>query len=230
MGRHHQDCRHARGQSGTGEAERQSARLFQIPDPEERKEWKGASYHRSSRQGAPGRAARFLAPSAGDSVAGRSLSFLFRVRPAGFFDGDARNDRRLTGGARGGALLARLAAVGSPLFKRFSDPPAFADEGLVIVSSPFFPHKLVNGYDNPILQVVKNINGHPIKNLTELVSYLRDCKDEFITIEFDLRGAETLVFPRAEMLTATDEILADNGLRSQGSADTLAIWNAGKSK
>jgi S1-C subfamily serine protease len=136
----------------------------------------------------------------------------------------------LTGGARGGALLARLAAVGSPLFKRFSDPPAFADEGLVIVSSPFFPHKLVNGYDNPILQVVKNINGHPIKNLTELVSYLRDCKDEFITIEFDLRGAETLVFPRAEMLTATDEILADNGLRSQGSADTLAIWNAGKSK
>ena len=38
--------------------------------------------------------------------------------------------------------------------------------------------------------------------------------------------AETLVFPRAEMVAATDDILSDNGIRSQGSPDTLAIWNA----
>jgi S1-C subfamily serine protease len=132
----------------------------------------------------------------------------------------------LTGSSRSGSLLARLAVSASPLVKRLSDPPAFPDESLVIVSSPFFPHKLVKGYDNPILQVVKNINGHPVKNLPGLVTFLRDCQDEFIVIEFDLRGAETLVFPRAEMLAATDEILADNSLRSQGSPDTLAIWNA----
>jgi len=33
-------------------------------------------------------------------------------------------------------------------------------------------------------------------------------------------------FPRAQMLAAPDEILTDNGVRSQGSTDTLAIWNA----
>jgi hypothetical protein len=35
-----------------------------------------------------------------------------------------------------------------------------------------------------------------------------------------------MVFPRAEMAAATEEILADNGIRSQGSPDALAIWNA----
>jgi hypothetical protein len=97
---------------------------------------------------------------------------------------------------------------------------------LVVVSSPFFPHKLVQGYDNPESQVVKAVNGIPIKNLAHLVEVLRDAKSPFITIEFNNRGGETLVFPRAEMVAATDEILTDNGVRSQGSPDTLAIWNA----
>jgi hypothetical protein len=35
-----------------------------------------------------------------------------------------------------------------------------------------------------------------------------------------------MVFPRAEMLAATDGILGDNDIRSQGSPDTMAIWNA----
>ena len=39
-----------------------------------------------------------------------------------------------------------------------------------------------------------------------------------------------MVFPRAEMVAATDGILTDNGVRSQGSADMLAIWNAKPSK
>jgi len=76
-----------------------------------------------------------------------------------------------------------------------------------------------------MLQVVKTLNGVRIKNLNHLVEVLRDSKDEFILIEFDMRGAETLVFPRAELVAATDDILTDNGVRSQGSADTLAIWN-----
>ncbi len=122
--------------------------------------------------------------------------------------------------------LSRLASVGNPLVRRWYDEPAFPDEGIVVVSSPFFPHKLTKGYDNPMLQVVKTVNGAPIKNLRHLVEVVRDSKDEFLRFEFDMRGAETLVFPRAEMLAATDEILTDNGVRSQGSADTLAIWNA----
>jgi hypothetical protein len=58
------------------------------------------------------------------------------------------------------------------------------------------------------------------------VQVLRDCKDEFIVLDFGLRMAETPVFRRAEMLKATDDILTDNGVRSQGSPDTMAIWNA----
>jgi len=38
--------------------------------------------------------------------------------------------------------------------------------------------------------------------------------------------AKDWCFPRNEMLAATEEILTDNGVRSQGSPDTLAIWNA----
>ena len=78
--------------------------------------------------------------------------------------------------------------------------------------------------------MVKSVNGIPIKNLGHLVEVLRDARDKFITIAFDDRDGETMVFPRAEMLAATDDILTDNGIRSQGSPDTMAIWNAGSSK
>jgi S1-C subfamily serine protease len=129
-------------------------------------------------------------------------------------------------GYSGGSAMGVLSALGSPLIKRVGDKPAFEGESLVIVSSPFFPHKLAKGYSNPASQVIKTINGIQIKNLKHLVEVLRDSKDEFITIEYDSRRGETMVFPRAEMAAATDEILSDNGLRSQASADILPIWNA----
>lgn len=122
--------------------------------------------------------------------------------------------------------MSALTAMGSPLVRRLGDKPAFEGECLVVISSPFFPHALSKGYDNPLAQVVKSINGVAIKNLNHLVEFLRDTKDEFITIEFEGRRGETMVFPRADMLASTEDILTDNGVRSQGSSDTLAIWNA----
>jgi len=116
--------------------------------------------------------------------------------------------------------------LGSPLVRRIGDKPAFEGESLVVVSSPFLPHKLSKGYSNPVSQVVKTINGRPIKNLCHLVEVVRDSKDQYMTIEFNVRGAETLVFSRSEMLAATDEILTDNGIRDLGSPDALAIWTA----
>ncbi len=121
---------------------------------------------------------------------------------------------------------AYLAAMGSPLVSRDYDKAAFEGEGLVVVSSPFLPHKLSKGYGDPFAQVVKTVNGIPIKNLGHLVEVLRDATDKYITIEYNGRVGETMVFPREEMVAATDEILTDNGIRAQGSADTLAIWNA----
>jgi len=64
-----------------------------------------------------------------------------------------------------------------------------------------------------------------IRSLSHLVATLRDAKDEFLVLEFAGRRFETLVFPRKEMMAATEEILNDNGVRAQGSPDLLAVWN-----
>ena len=39
-----------------------------------------------------------------------------------------------------------------------------------------------------------------------------------MTIEFDQKGGEALVFSRQAIMAATDEILTDNGVRAQGLA------------
>jgi S1-C subfamily serine protease len=130
----------------------------------------------------------------------------------------------------GGGILDMLIATRSPLVRRMGDKAHFPGERLVVVASPFFPSRLAKAYDNPIGRVVKTVNDAPIKNIEHLIETLRDCKDEFVRIKFDQRGAETLVFTRSEMVAATDDILSDNGVRSQGSADMLAIWNAKSSR
>jgi S1-C subfamily serine protease len=115
---------------------------------------------------------------------------------------------------------------GSPLFNRMLDPPAFPDEELVVVPAPFLPHKLAKGYDSPQGAVVKTISGVPVRNLRHAVELLRDARGEFTTIDFDRRGGEAIVFARKEMEAATDELLTDSGIRSQGSPDLLKIWSA----
>ncbi len=127
-------------------------------------------------------------------------------------------------------VAARLSAESNPLITRMSAPPAFPGEGLVVISSPFFPHKLAQGYSSARAEVVKTINGVQVKNLKHLVEILRDSKDEFIRVECENRFGETMVFPRAQMAAATDDILTDNGVRAQGSPDTLAVWNAKSGK
>jgi hypothetical protein len=103
------------------------------------------------------------------------------------------------------------------------EPDETLDE-LVVVSSPFFPHKIANGYSSVVGSVVYSVNGTRIKSLRHLVTVLRDLKDPFVTIEFDQRGGEALVFSRQAIMSATDDILMDNGVRAQGSPDTLAVW------
>jgi len=123
-----------------------------------------------------------------------------------------------------------VAWSGSPLFTRRGDGPSFPGEQLVVVSSPLFPHKLAKGFWPPVGWVVKSVDGIQIKNLTHLVEVLRDGRSEFVTIDFFGRGTETIILPRKEAVTATEEILTDNGIRTQGSADVLAAWNAKSSK
>ena len=132
----------------------------------------------------------------------------------------------VSGLANRGGLLQALSYLASPLVTRRGDKPAFPGEELVVVTSPFFPHKLSTGYDNAIARTVDTVNGTRIKNLRHLVEVLRDAKSEFIKFAFVGRGGETLVFPRREMVAATDDILTDNGVRAQASPELLAVWQA----
>jgi S1-C subfamily serine protease len=121
-------------------------------------------------------------------------------------------------------LMRMLGLVKSPLVTRALDEPDGDLQELVVVSSPFFPHRIANGYSNPAGSVVYSVNGTRIKSLVHLVAVLRDLKDSFVTVEFDQKGGEALVFSRQAIISATDDILMDNGIRAQGSPDTLAVW------
>jgi S1-C subfamily serine protease len=127
-------------------------------------------------------------------------------------------------------FIRMLGLVKSPLVTRALDEPDADLDELVVVSSPFFPHKIANGYSSVVGSVVYSVNGTHIKSLRHLVAVLRDLKDPFVTIEFDQRGGEALVFSRQAIMTATDDILMDNGVRAQGSPDTLAVWQDKASK
>ena len=147
----------------------------------------------------------------------------FIYGPIVVLDGDGRVRRRPR--ALGAGYFALFSYIGSPLVTRRGDKEEFPGEGLVVVCSPMFPHKTAKGYGNPIFKVVKSINGMRIKNLKHLVETLRDAKDKYITIEFDDRASETIVFDRKEVLQATEEILSDNSVRQQFSEDLAPVWS-----
>ena len=117
----------------------------------------------------------------------------------------------------------------SPLVTRRFDKPTFADEELVIVASPLFPHRITQGYDDPNRAVLSEINGVQIRNLRHLVEILRDNRDDQVSFKFASSGVlthETMVFNRAELTEATAKILEDNGIRYPYSPDLRAVWEA----
>ncbi len=121
-------------------------------------------------------------------------------------------------------VMAAFGFIGSPLVTARGAMPTPERQELVVVASPFFPSKLSEGYAAQFGMVVATVNGVHIRSLAHLVSVLRDLKDDNVVFEFDNRSGEALVFPRAQMVAATDGILTDNGVRAQGSPDMLAIW------
>jgi hypothetical protein len=124
------------------------------------------------------------------------------------------------------AVMLGLGFLGSPLVAGLGAAPDGARDELVIVSSPFLPSGAAKGYQNPAGMVVDTVNGTPIRSLTHLVSVLRDLTDPYVVIAFATRMGESIVLSRSEMLASSEAILADNDVRSQGSADTMAVWQA----
>jgi hypothetical protein len=126
--------------------------------------------------------------------------------------------------AAGGRMSSPV--TGSPLVTRVMSPPDFPGQELVVVAAPFLPHKVAKGYSSAQLSVLKSVNGVAVKNLRHLVELLRDARDEFLVFDFDRRGGEKLVFARKELEGATEELLVDNGIRSQASPELLEVWRA----
>jgi S1-C subfamily serine protease len=123
-------------------------------------------------------------------------------------------------------MLSALSWIQSPLITQRGDAPDADREELVVISSPFFPHRLAKGYSNPSAGVVYSVNGTRVRSLRHIVALLRDLKDEFVIVQVNHRFGETLVFSRREILAATEEILTDNGVRAQGSPDMMEVWQA----
>ena len=123
------------------------------------------------------------------------------------------------------AIMAGYSFIANPLVTRRGEQPTAEREELVVVSSPFFPHKTVTGYSNRFGAVVYSVNKVPVRSLAHLVQLLRDAKDELLVIHFDQRGGETMVVRRRDMMDATESVLSDNGIRLQGTQDMLDVWN-----
>ena len=108
---------------------------------------------------------------------------------------------------------------------RRGDRPAFEGEELVVVASPMFPHRDRQGLRRTRSPRSSRRSTASRSGTSATWSrLLRDTKDKYITISFDDRASETIVFDRQEVLQATDEILTDNGVRQQASDDLLAVW------
>lgn len=113
----------------------------------------------------------------------------------------------------------------NPLMKRRFDKPEFEGEEVVVLGARLFPHRITEGYDPQSFATIADINGVKIKNLKHLVETLRDHDDEFLEIR--LGGAyETLIFSKEEITESSEEILEDEGIRSQLSEDLEEIWGA----
>ena len=122
-------------------------------------------------------------------------------------------------------MLNGFAFNANPLLTRVGDEPTPDRQDLVVVSAPFFPHRLVSGYDNRFGSVLYSVNDVPIRSLRHLVEVLRDLKTELVLFKFDQRSGESIVLPRQQVVDATEGILNENGIRYQASRDLLDVWN-----
>jgi len=119
--------------------------------------------------------------------------------------------------------LRVLGAVKSPLITRAFDVPDADTDELVVISSPFFRTSCPTVTRTPrVGGALRQWHAHsqpqaPRRAAARTEGPLRHHR-------IRSKGNEALVFSRTAMLAATDEILTDNGVRAQGSANMMAVW------
>ena len=131
----------------------------------------------------------------------------------GFEEGDNAED-----------WLPRLIARKSPIVSRRRDRPAFDGERLVVLSD-LLPHRLAQGYEGTSV-VVDEVDGVKVKNLRHLAERLRDASGDRVVITFRDTTADVLVLDRKGVLDATEEILAEFGIRKPYSDDLKPVFEA----
>jgi S1-C subfamily serine protease len=116
--------------------------------------------------------------------------------------------------------------INQTLFTRRFDRTRFPGEELVVVTTPMFRHKISKGYDEPVGQIVREVNGTKVRNLQHLVATLRDCKDEYLTLRFGDEPSSVMVLERKAVEPATEEIMEENGIAPtrRGSPEVMKVW------
>ncbi len=135
------------------------------------------------------------------------------------------NPASATASASSGATAERSR---SPLVKRMLDAPAFPGEELVVVPSPFLPHKLVQGYGNPAGERHQDRQRRTPSRTSATSS--RCCATTRPGVP-DLRRRaarrrDLRVLAQGSRRPRPRSILNDNGIRAQGSADLMKVWSA----
>jgi S1-C subfamily serine protease len=157
----------------------------------------------------------------------------FIYGPLAFTEASQEYVRDTLTGSKGedsGETASHWIYTGNPMFTRYGDDPAFLGEHIVIVAYPMFSHKIGKGYREPYADAVAEVNGVRIRNLKHFVEVLRDATGEFVEFTFHGHFTDKLVFNRKEALAATEEVLSDNGIRQQCSADMLKVWDLSKAR
>lgn len=123
-----------------------------------------------------------------------------------------------------------LLARNSPWIVRNEDLKSFPGEELVVVGAPMFQHRCMKGYDEVLGQVVKSVNGIPIRNFLHMVEVLRNAEEPYLKIEFAERLSSVLVFDQKQIESITESILEDNGIApgKRGSKEAMKLWNETK--
>ena len=158
------------------------------------------------------------------------LSVVLRVRPAVFHGSEREPVSRRAWRAGTAGLSRRAGLPGQPAhLAHRATRRRFPGERLVVVSSPFFPHKLSKGYESPFAEVVKSING-VAKSRTSIV-WSRPYATARMSSSpsSSMAGAGRRWCSRARRWSARPTTSSRiTACAAQGSADTLAIWNAKK--
>ena len=146
----------------------------------------------------------------------------FIIGPMFFMPASQELVRGLTSSRRwSNTLIYRSSPLVTRGYDRQKEPEG--DEQLVVTGA-FLPHSMTQGYSEPDYDVVEKLNGVMIKNIKQLVENIRDSKDETLVFEFAGNGSENLVWDRESFIEATESVLDDNGIRRQGSANLMKVW------